>query len=261
MKYTEIFTSSLPLLATLVTIIGGLVATSKAVLKFTKSEDMTIKKVKIFFSSLILFFFTNLLVLIILFTIYITVSSSTNNESTVNNTLTTSTIIIFLIGLISLMIKINVKNKYLLTINSNRKHMDDDYEKNHSTKTSNLLSIETASLNGDNKQIKSKLLEINNTFKNEVSYKLNTIYNVLVFISFFCLPSVNLLFFLISLYNSNNKIDLPSIITTVILVVFNIVLIYRDIGISKGIFSITDSIVKGHIKRYQKELSKKGIIL
>ena len=80
MKYTEIFTSSLPLLATLVTIIGGLVATSKAVLKFTESEDMTIKKVKIFFSSLILFFFTNLLVLIILFTIYITVSSSTNNE-------------------------------------------------------------------------------------------------------------------------------------------------------------------------------------
>lgn len=119
MKYTEIFTSSLPLLATLVTIIGGLVATSKAVLKFTKSEDMTIKKVKIFFSTLILFF-TNLLVLIILFTIYITVSSSTNNESTVNNTLTISTIIIFLIGLISLMIKIHVENKYLLTINSNR---------------------------------------------------------------------------------------------------------------------------------------------
>ena len=73
--------------------------------------------------------------------------------------------------------------------------MDVDYEKNHSTKTSNLLSIETASLNRDNKQIKSKILEMNNTFKNEVSYKLSTIYNVLVFISFFCLPSVNLLFF------------------------------------------------------------------
>ena len=118
MKYTEIFTSSLPLLATLVTIIGGLVATSKAVLKFTKSEDMTIKKLKYF--SVHLFFFHKFISFNNTFTIYITVSSSTNNESTVNNTLTTSTIVIFLIGLISLMIKIHVENKYLLTINSNR---------------------------------------------------------------------------------------------------------------------------------------------
>ncbi|MGJ5711030.1 hypothetical protein [Staphylococcus equorum] len=258
MKYTEISTSFLPLLATLVPIIGGFVATSKAVFKFTKSEDMSIKKIKIFLISLIFFFLTNLLVLIILFIIYIIASSSTSNNSTINITLTISTIIIFLIGSISLMIKINVENKYLLTINSNRKHMDDVYEKNRSIKKSNLLSIETASLNGDNKQMKSKILDTKNTLENEVSYKLNTTYNVLVFISFFCLPSANLLFFLISLYN---KIDSLSIITAIILVVFNIMLIYRDIGISKGLFSITDSIVKGHIKRYQKELSKKGIKL
>ncbi|MCE5008508.1 hypothetical protein [Staphylococcus equorum] len=258
MKYTEIFTSSLPLLATLVPIIGGFVAALKAVFKFTKSEDMSIKKIKIFLISLIFFFLTNLLVLIILFIIYIIASLSTSNNSTINITLTISTIIIFLIGSISLIIKINVENKYLLTINSNRKHMDDVYEKNRSTKKSNLLSIETASLNGDNKQIKSKILDTKNTLENEVSYKLNTTYNVLVFISFFCLPSANLLFFLISLYN---KIDSLSIITAVILVVFNIMLIYRDIGISKGLFSITNSIVKGHIKRYQKELSKKGIKL
>ncbi|MEJ7220787.1 hypothetical protein [Staphylococcus gallinarum] len=256
MGFKDNFISFIPIIASLMTTIGGIITIARVINKMFGSDNTMFKKVKLFFISLIGTLLFNGLFVTIVF-MAITVALFFTRSDSILTIVSISTIVVLgLLGLIALIFKIIVERKFLLEIYFNLKYKDDNYEKIIKDMKLNILAIEKSKITNQDMKLKERVLAIEKLKADKFSPKLNRIYSVLVNLSYLFYPALNVILLLLILY-TNSKMDLLIIILNVsAITIFNIIMMYRDIRLSRGMLNITEFIINGHFNRYQKILKK-----
>lgn len=255
MGFKDTFISFIPIVASLITTILGIITIVRVINKIFYSDNSMVKKVKLFFISLIgtLWFYV-LFVTIVLLAMTVALFF-TRDDYKLTIIFIITIVVLALLGLIALIFKTFVERKFLLEIYFNLKYKNDNYKKTIEDIKLNVLAIEKAKITNQDMKLEERVLAIKKLKSDKFSPKLNRIYNILVNLSYLFYPALNVIL-LLTLY-TNDKKDLIIIILNISSIsIFNIIMMYRDIRINRGMLIITEFITNGHFKRYQKLLKK-----
>ncbi|MCQ1725149.1 hypothetical protein [Staphylococcus gallinarum] len=258
MGFKDNFISFVPIIASFITSILGITTIVRAINRMFSSDNTIVKKVKLFFISLVgvLMFnvlFVAIILLVLSFTLFFTPFGSKLTTITIG-----TIILLAFLGLIAIIVKTIIERKFLLEIYFNLKYKDDNYKKTLEDIKLNVLAIEKAKITNQDMKLAERVLAIEKLKADKFSPKLNTVHSLLIDLSYLFYPALNTGLVLIAM-NTKTKKELVIIIINVIAIsIFNIIMMYRDIRLNRGMLTITEFILNGHFKRYQKLLKKQG---
>lgn len=258
MGFKDNFISFVPIIASFITSILGITTIVRAINRMFSSDNTIVKKVKLFFISLVgvLMFnvlFVAIILLVLSFTLFFTPFGSKLTTITIG-----TIILLAFLGLIAIIVKTIIERNFLLEIYFNLKYKDDNYKKTLEDIKLNVLAIEKAKITNQDMKLAERVLAIEKLKADKFSPKLNTVHSLLIDLSYLFYPALNTGLVLIAM-NTKTKKELVIIIINVIAIsIFNIIMMYRDIRLNSGMLTITEFILNGHFKRYQKLLKKQG---
>lgn len=258
MGFKDNFISFVPIIASFITSIVGIITIVRVINKMFASDNTIVKKVKLFFISLVgvLMFnvlFVAIILLVLSFTLFFTPFGSKLTAITIG-----TIVLLALLGLIALIVKTIIERKFLLEIYFNLKYKDDNYKKTLEDIKLNILAIEKAKITNQDMKLAERVLAIEKLKADKFSPKLNIVHSLLINLSYLFYPALNTGLVLIAM-NTKTKMDLViTIINIIAISIFNIIMMYRDIRLNRGMLTITEFIMNGHFKRYQKLLKKQG---
>ena len=197
--------------------------------------------------------FVAIILLVLSFTLFFTPFGSKLTAITIG-----TIVLLALLGLIALIVKTIIERKFLLEIYFNLKYKDDNYKKTLEDIKLNILAIEKAKITNQDMKLAERVLAIEKLKADKFSPKLNIVHSLLINLSYLFYPALNTGLVLIAM-NTKTKMDLViTIINIIAISIFNIIMMYRDIRLNRGMLTITEFIMNGHFKRYQKLLKKQG---
>ncbi|MCE5003446.1 hypothetical protein KJJ36_13830 [Staphylococcus pseudoxylosus] len=247
------------LIAYSISVLIAIITFANTILSIIKEDSTKIKLINslgILFKALGIAFIYNIIYLSGLFALSVIISNVSNIKmGAISSTIA---IVTFVIGMVFLVIKTILENKYLLTILENIKHIEKLNEYKTSKMKLLLRSIDQDKLMGKKPDIEYRIEQVKTLFKDiNEDCKLNKWYGRTQTWSWLIYPSGNLLTIGFTLKFMNSTSDIPFIILTFILMIsFNILMLYRDLSINNGNAKINIDIIESHIFRYEKEIEK-----